>query len=71
MARQKNTVETVQITVSVTEAVKAQLEILTESGLFGKNAADTANIFITERIRQLFENSSPLLTIKPMVTSGK
>ena len=61
MARQKNPVETVQITVSVTETVRAQLEALTTSGLFGKNAAETANIFITERIRQLVESSSPLL----------
>ena len=61
MARQKNTVETVQITVSVTERVKEELETLTESGFFGKNAADTANILITERIRQLVESVSPLL----------
>jgi len=70
MARQKNIVETVQITVSVTEAVRAQLETLTESGLFGKNAADTANIFITEKIRQLFESSSPLLTMRPPANNG-
>jgi hypothetical protein len=59
----------VQITVSVTEAVKAQLEVLTESGFYGKNAADTANIFITERIRELFQSSSPLLNLRPMATS--
>lgn len=61
MARQKNSVESVQITVSVTEQVKEQLERLTASGLFGKNPADTANIFITERIRELVEKQSPIL----------
>jgi len=63
MARQKNSVETVQITVSVTEQVKEQLERLTTSGLFGKNAAETANMFITERIREIVERQSPILNL--------
>ena len=63
MARQKNSVESVQITVSVTEQVKEQLERLTSSGLFGKNAADTANMFITERIRDIVERESPILAL--------
>lgn len=63
MARQKNSVESVQITVSVTEQVKEQLERLTSSGLFGKNAAETANMFITERIREIVERQSPILSL--------
>ena len=63
MARQKNSVESVQITVSVTEQVKEQLERLTSSGLFGKNAAETANMFITERIREIVEKQSPILSL--------
>ena len=63
MARQKNSVESVQITVSVTEQVRDQLERLTTSGLFGKNVADTANIFISERIRDIVEKQSPILEL--------
>ncbi len=67
MARQKNSVESVQITVSVTEQVRDQLERLTASGLFGKNVADTANIFLSERIRDIVERQSPILglPVKP------
>jgi hypothetical protein len=61
MARQKNSVETVQITISVTEKVRDQLEVLTSTGYYGKNAAETANSLIAERIRQLVESTSPLL----------
>lgn len=61
MARQKNSVETVQITISVTEKVRDQLELLTTTGYYGKNAAETANTLIAERIRQLVESTSPLL----------
>jgi Arc/MetJ-type ribon-helix-helix transcriptional regulator len=63
MARQKNSVDSVQITVSVTEQVRDQLENLTSTGLFGKNVADTANIFISERIREIVERQSPILAL--------
>jgi len=61
MARQKNSIETVQMTISVTEKVRDQLEQLTATGYYGKNAAETANALIAERIRQLVESTSPLL----------
>ena len=61
MARQKNTIETVQLTVSVSEAVREQLEAVTRTGLYGKNAADTANHFIQEKLRELWETKSPML----------
>lgn len=53
MARAKNTVESVQITISTTKIVRAYLEQLTAEGLNGKNVAETANVLITERIKEL------------------
>ncbi len=61
MARQKNTIESVQLTVSVSETVRDQLEWVTKTGLYGKNAAETANFFITEKLRDLWESDSPML----------
>ncbi|MEM9478537.1 MAG: hypothetical protein AAGA58_02620 [Verrucomicrobiota bacterium] len=61
MARQKNTIDSVQLTVSVSEAVRDQLEEVTRTGLYGKNAAETANFFITEKLRDLWESNSPML----------
>ena len=42
MARAKNSVESIQITLSSTKVVKAYLELLTTEGLHGKNVAETA-----------------------------
>jgi hypothetical protein len=53
MARPKNTTETVQITISTTQQVKDLLELLSRSGLYGKNAADTAHALLKEKIRDL------------------
>ena len=53
MARPKNTLKTVQITISTTEQVKDVLETLTNSGMYGKNSADTAQRLMLERIRDL------------------
>jgi len=55
MARPKNTLETTQITISTTPQVRELLERLTETGLYGKNAADTAQALLKERIRDLME----------------
>lgn len=55
MARPKNTLDTVQITISTTPQVKEILERLTSSGLYGKNAADTAHALLKERVRELME----------------
>ncbi|MDG2123858.1 MAG: hypothetical protein P8J87_09190, partial [Verrucomicrobiales bacterium] len=46
-------VESVQITISTTKIVRAYLEQLTAEGLNGKNVAETANVLITERIKEL------------------
>jgi hypothetical protein len=53
VARQKNTVETVQITLSVTPAVRDFLERLSESGFYGKNIAETAADLLKEKLRDL------------------
>lgn len=53
MPRAKNTVETVQLTVSTTQTIRQFLEELTRSELYGKNAAETAGILLAERIREL------------------
>ena len=53
MPRAKNTVETVQLTISTTPQIRDFLTELTESGLYGKNAAEAAERCIAERIRNL------------------
>ncbi len=55
MARPKNTLETIQITISTTAQVKESLQQLTETGFYGKNAADTAHALLKERIRELMQ----------------
>lgn len=59
MAREKNKVETIQITLSVTEPIRDMLESLSSSGFFGKNAADTAALLLRERLRDIFQNGAP------------
>lgn len=53
MARPKNTLDTVQITISTTPQVKELLEELSAMGFYGKNAADTAHALLKERLRDL------------------
>ena len=53
MARPKNTLKTVQITISTTEQVKDLLKALTNTGMYGKNEAETAQRLMLERIRDL------------------
>ena len=53
MAREKNKIESIQITLSVTEPVRIMLENLSLSGFYGKNAADTAGILLKEKLREL------------------
>ena len=57
MARPKNSLDTIQITISTTAQVRDVLERLTSTGLYGKNAADTAQALLKERIRELMEKS--------------
>ena len=53
MPRPKNSAETVQLTLSTTPQVKQLLEELSTSGYYGKNAAETAVLLLTEKIREL------------------
>ena len=67
MARPKNTTETVQITISTTQQVKDVLELLSVSGFYGKNAADTAHALLKEKIRDLQEKGqAPALRFSPL-----
>ena len=53
MPRPKNSAETIQLTLSTTPQVKQLLEELSTSGYYGKNAAETATLLLTEKIREL------------------
>jgi len=61
MPRARNTIETVQLTISVSERVKEALETLTSTGLYGKNAADTANELLKSTIRELVKTKELVL----------
>ena len=50
-----------QLTVSVSERVRDVLEQMTQTGMFGKNAADTANMLLIDAIRKYIERGSPFL----------
>jgi hypothetical protein len=58
MARQPNQLKSVQITVSTTEPVKAYLEQLVPSGLYGKNAAEAAERLLVKAIDALIRDGS-------------
>lgn len=69
MAREKNKIESIQITLSVTEPVRIMLENLSLSGFYGKNAADTAGILLKEKLRELNTQAGmPGLTAQPSPT---
>ncbi len=53
MARERNKIESIQITLSVTEPIRVLLESLSQSGFYGKNPADTAAILLKEKLREL------------------
>jgi hypothetical protein len=60
MAREKNKIESIQITLSVTEPIRDMLENLALSGFYGKNAADTACILLRERLRELQDKAGSI-----------
>ena len=64
MARQKNAISSVQLTVSVTERVREHLDRMTETGMFGKNAAEPANLLLIDSIREYIEKGSTFLDSK-------
>ena len=64
MPRQKNAISSVQLTVSVTEKVRDHLDEMKETGMFGKNAAETANLLLIDSIREYIEKGSTFLDSK-------
>jgi len=55
MPRKKNSIATVQITISTTAIVRGFLETLVTTGLYGKNAAEAAERLIGRGIEQLID----------------
>ena len=64
MARQKNAISSVQLTVSVTERVREHLDRMTETGMFRKNAGESANLLLIDSIREYIEKGSTFLDSK-------
>ena len=61
MPRQKNAISSVQLTVSITEKVREHLDRMTETGMFGKNAAETEVLLLIDSIREYIEKGSSFL----------
>ena len=53
VGRLKNSVDTKQITLSVTPAIFDFLDQLSRSGFYGKNPSDTAADLLKEKLREL------------------
>ena len=53
MGRPKNTVSTIQLTISTTKITKAFLETLVTHGTYGKNAAEAAERLMSLKLNEL------------------
>lgn len=53
MARSKNPIASVQITISTTPLMKAYLEALVEHGTYGKTAAEATERLVAAKINEL------------------
>ena len=71
MAREKNNIESIQITLSVTEPIRLMLENLSQSGFYGKNPADTAAILLKEKLRELSLHAGATPGISPGAPSSQ
>ena len=60
MARPRNTVKTVQITISTTHMNKNYLETLVGHGSYGKNAAEAAERLVSEKLIELRRGSDDI-----------
>jgi hypothetical protein len=58
MARPKNTVKTVCITISTTEPVVSGLQEMTDTGLYGKNPTETAERLLCKCIQDFRKEDS-------------
>jgi hypothetical protein len=64
MARPKNTLKTVQLTISTNQPLLDQLESLVSSGLFGKSSPEAAERLIAKGIQELLKDG-------PLPANGK
>lgn len=53
MGRLKNSVDSKQLTLSVTPAIYASLEQLSVTGYYGKNPSETAAEILREKLRDM------------------
>ena len=58
MPKSPNTIQTVQITISTTEAVQGHLEQLVLTGLYGKNPADAAERVLARSIETMLKDGT-------------
>ena len=58
MARRRNSVVTVTITISTTESVQRHLKDLVSGGLFGKNPAEAAERLVARGIENLLREGT-------------
>jgi hypothetical protein len=56
MAKSKNPIETVRLTLATTPGVVAYLERLSQTHLYGKNAAETAEQIVRHEIARLLKS---------------
>lgn len=63
MSKPPNTIDTVQITISTTEAIQTHLEQLVLTGFYGKNPADAAERVLARSIEAMLKDG----TLKPKV----
>ena len=58
MARKRNSVSTVTITISTTEGIQQYLEDLVSGGLFGKNPAEAAERLVARGLETLMRDGT-------------
>jgi hypothetical protein len=56
MAKSKNSIETVRLTLATTPGVVTYLERLSRTHLYGKNAAETAEQIVRQEIARLVKS---------------
>jgi hypothetical protein len=56
MARKRNDLKTVQITLSTTEPIEQYLQQLVATGLYGKNQAEAAERLVSTSIQRLVKD---------------
>lgn len=65
MAKKKNIISTIPITVSTTPPVEEYLERLVSTGLYGKNTAEAAERLIAKSLEGLLKEGTVLKQMRP------